>query len=97
MKNYEEVEKLSKKIISELKPFCKKIKIVGSIGRHEKEHVDIDIFLIENTTANTAIFGYKKRLQIKDDLFISKDKILPDISESESWSKKFEDILGNEF
>lgn len=59
--------------------------------------IDEHNFLIENTTANTAIFGYKKRLQIKDDLFISKDKILPDISESESWSKKFEDILGNEF
>ena len=46
MKNYKEVEKLAKKLIFELKPFCKKIKIVGSIGRHEKEHVDIDIVLI---------------------------------------------------
>ncbi len=46
MKNCKEVIKLSKKLLSELKPFCKKIKIVGSIGRHEKEHVDIDIVLI---------------------------------------------------
>ncbi|MEK6823745.1 MAG: hypothetical protein AABY06_01805 [Nanoarchaeota archaeon] len=46
MKSGEEVEKLSEKIISELKPFCRKIQIVGSIGRHEKEHVDIDIVLI---------------------------------------------------
>ncbi|MDP2672914.1 MAG: hypothetical protein Q8O84_03830 [Nanoarchaeota archaeon] len=40
------VEKLARKIISELKPFCKKIKIVGSVGRHEKKYVDIDIVLI---------------------------------------------------
>ena len=46
MKSGGEVEKLAIKIISELKPFCKKIKIVGSIGRHEKKHVDIDIVLI---------------------------------------------------
>ena len=46
MKNYKEVEKLAKEIIFKLKPFCKKIKIVGSIGRHEKKHIDIDIVLI---------------------------------------------------
>ena len=46
MKNYKEVEKLARKIISDLKPFCKKIHIAGSIRRHEKEHVDIDIVLI---------------------------------------------------
>ncbi|MEK6844847.1 MAG: hypothetical protein AABX44_01175 [Nanoarchaeota archaeon] len=46
MKNYKEVEKLAKKLLIELKPFCKKIHIVGSIGRHEKKHVDIDIVLI---------------------------------------------------
>src|SRR3989344_5872053 len=43
MKSGEKVEKLARKIISELKPFCKKIKIVGSILRHEKKHVDIDL------------------------------------------------------
>ncbi len=46
MKSGEEVEKLARKIVSELKSYCKKIKIVGSIGRHEKKHVDIDIVLI---------------------------------------------------
>ena len=46
MESGEKVEKLARKIISELKPFCKKIKIVGSILRHEKKHVDIDIVLI---------------------------------------------------
>lgn len=45
-KSDEDVEKLAHKLISELKPFCKKIKITGSIGRHEKGHVDIDIVLI---------------------------------------------------
>ena len=42
----EEVEKLARKIISELKPFCEKINIAGSIRRHEKKHADIDIVLI---------------------------------------------------
>lgn len=46
MKSGEFVANLAKKIIKELRPFSKKIKIVGSIGRHEKEHVDIDIVLI---------------------------------------------------
>lgn len=46
MKSGEEVVNLANKLISELKPFCKKIKIVGSLGRHEKEHIDIDIVLI---------------------------------------------------
>ena len=37
---------LSKKILKELKPFCKKTKIVGSIRRNEKNPKDIDIVLI---------------------------------------------------
>ncbi|MBS3124259.1 hypothetical protein J4437_06530 [Candidatus Woesearchaeota archaeon] len=45
-KRDEKVEKLAYQFISELRPFCKKIKITGSIGRHEKKHVDIDIVLI---------------------------------------------------
>lgn len=46
MKRGKEVEKLAYKLISELKPFCKRIHIAGSILRHEKKHVDIDIVLI---------------------------------------------------
>jgi len=39
----------------------------------------------------------KRVLKMKDDLFIDRDKILPDINTQESWSKKFEEILGEEF
>jgi len=40
------VIKLAKRIVSQLKPYCKKIEIVGSIRRKEKNPVDIDIVLI---------------------------------------------------
>lgn len=37
---------LSKKVLSWLKPYCKKIEIAGSIGRKEKNPKDIDVVLI---------------------------------------------------
>ena len=40
------VIKLSRKIVREIKPYCKKIMVVGSIRRKEKNPVDIDIVLI---------------------------------------------------
>jgi len=40
------VLKLAKKIVSQLRPYCKKIEIVGSIRRKEKNPVDIDLVLI---------------------------------------------------
>ena len=40
------VIKLADKIVSKLKSFCKKIQIVGSIRRKEKEPIDIDIVII---------------------------------------------------
>ncbi|HLA23675.1 MAG TPA: hypothetical protein VJZ93_04035 [Candidatus Nanoarchaeia archaeon] len=40
------VEKLSEKIIMEVKPYCKRIHIAGSIRRKEPNHRDIDIVLI---------------------------------------------------
>jgi len=46
MKKGVDVIKLSKKILADLKPFCKKIEIVGSIRRKEKNPIDIDIVLI---------------------------------------------------
>ena len=39
----------------------------------------------------------KQNFKLKDDLLIDKDKILPDIETLELWSKKFEDILGDDF
>jgi DNA polymerase (family 10) len=40
------VLKLAEKLFNQLKPFCKKIVIVGSIRRKEKNPVDIDFVLI---------------------------------------------------
>lgn len=40
------VKKLAQEIISSLKPYSKKIQVVGSIRRKEKNPVDIDIVLI---------------------------------------------------
>ena len=39
----------------------------------------------------------KQHFKMQDDLLIDKGKILPDIETLELWSKKFEDILGNDF
>ncbi len=46
MKPGKEVEKLAYKLSFELKPFCKKIQVAGSIRRKEKNPYDIDIVLI---------------------------------------------------
>lgn len=40
------VVKLADKLYSELKPFCKRIKIAGSIRRKEKSPKDIDFIII---------------------------------------------------
>ena len=40
------VLKLANNIVKKLKPYCKKIEIVGSIRRGEKEPIDIDIVVI---------------------------------------------------
>jgi DNA polymerase (family 10) len=42
----EEVKKLAKKIVLELRPYCRRVKIVGSIRRGEKVAKDIDVVLI---------------------------------------------------
>ncbi|MCX6750701.1 MAG: hypothetical protein NTZ83_04545 [Candidatus Pacearchaeota archaeon] len=46
MKKGADVLRLSKRIYKELKPFCKRIEITGSIRREEKHPFDIDIVLI---------------------------------------------------
>jgi len=40
------VVSLSKRLIRKLKPYCKRIKVAGSIRRKEKNPIDIDIVLI---------------------------------------------------
>ena len=46
------VLKLAKKIVKQLRPYCKKIRLVGSIRRGEKNPVDIDIVLIPKNKDN---------------------------------------------
>jgi len=46
MKRGSHVRRLSKRMINYLKSYCRKIKIVGSIRRNEKNPKDIDIVLI---------------------------------------------------
>lgn len=46
MKRGDKVTNLSRKIVRELKLFCKKIEIAGSIRRKKKDPRDIDIVLI---------------------------------------------------
>lgn len=54
------VIKLAKKLIKDLKPFCKRIQIVGSIRRKEKNPVDIDIVLIPQNKEKLEEFMRKK-------------------------------------
>jgi DNA polymerase (family X) len=51
---------LSRKIANYLKPFCRRIEIVGSIRRKEKNPVDIDIVLIPKNLENLEEFMRKK-------------------------------------
>jgi DNA polymerase (family 10) len=51
---------LANKIVKELKPFCKKIEVVGSIRRKEKNPVDIDIVLILKNKEKLEEFMKKK-------------------------------------
>jgi DNA polymerase (family X) len=51
---------LSKKIINYLRSYCRRIEIVGSIRRKEKNPVDIDIVLIPKNRENLEEFMRKK-------------------------------------
>jgi len=74
MKRSSFVFQLSKKIFRELKPFCRKIEIAGSIRRKEKTPFDIDIVLIPKNkqkiieyleTKGKFIQGGEKRVYFK--------------------------------
>ena len=51
---------LSKKIMNYLKPFCRRIEVVGSIRRKEKNPVDIDIVLIPKDRIKIEEFMRRK-------------------------------------
>jgi len=53
------VKELSKRIIQEIKPYCKKIQVAGSIRRKEPNPVDIDFVLIPKD--KDKIFSYLKK------------------------------------
>jgi len=51
---------LANSLIKSLKPFCKKIQIVGSIRRKEKNPIDIDVVLIPKNKEKLEEFMKKK-------------------------------------
>jgi len=55
------VLKLAEKILSDLKPFCRKIQIVGSIRRGEKNPIDIDMVAISKVNGKEKIEGVLAR------------------------------------
>jgi len=55
-----DVKKLTEKIVNELKPFCKKIKIAGSIRRKKPNPKDIDIVLIPKDREKLEEFMKKR-------------------------------------
>ena len=55
------VLKLSKRIFNLIKPFCRRIEIVGSIRRKEKNPVDIDIVLIPKNKKRLEEFMKAKK------------------------------------
>lgn len=55
-----DVMKLAEKLKKELKLFCRKIEIAGSIRRHEENPVDIDIVLIPKDKNKLEEFMKKK-------------------------------------
>ena len=44
-----------------------------------------------------AMSNKKQSFKMQYDLLIDKSKLLPDVETLEIWSKKFEDILGDDF
>jgi len=44
-----------------------------------------------------SVSNRKNNFKMQDDLLIDKSKLLPDVETLEIWSKKFEDILGDDF
>jgi len=58
------VIRLSKRIVKEIKPYCKKIMVVGSIRRKEKAPVDVDIVLIPKDKDRIEAILYKKGKKI---------------------------------
>ena len=53
------VTKLAQKIVKGIKPYCRKIEIVGSIRRKEKNPADIDITLIPKNQESKEKIGQK--------------------------------------
>jgi len=54
------VLKLARELVKELRPYCKKIQIAGSIRRKEENPVDIDIVLIPKDKDKLEEFMKKK-------------------------------------
>ena len=60
-----DVKKLADKLVLELKPFCKKIQVAGSIRRKEESHRDIDLVLIPKNREKLEDFMKTKGKRIQ--------------------------------
>ena len=65
MKRGEFVINLANKIVRQLRPYSKRIEIVGSIRRKSKEPHDIDIVLIPKDKKNKEVFHLSKSSTLK--------------------------------
>lgn len=61
------------------------------------EFIDQHNFMLGNALEDREIFDFKNHLKMKDNFYIDKAKILPNNETLEEWTKKFEDILGDDF
>jgi hypothetical protein len=59
------------------------------------DHIDKHNFYLETALDETGLFDNEKPFKMADDLFIEKEKIKPDTSKTETYLKRFEDILGD--
>ena len=57
------VTKLSKEVVRKVRPYCRKIEVVGSIRRKEKNPVDIDIVAIPKNLDKFTDFLEKKEFK----------------------------------
>jgi len=71
--------------------------ILNNLVENVSEYIDQHNIMLGSATEGMLFFSYKTHLKMQDDLTINKDKILPDIDTSESWSRKFEEILADDF